>query len=65
MAVIEDGAVRTQKTFFTTWFMGWLEPADKNEPPIAFACMVTHGHGEYYTGGRVCAPIIAKILEKD
>lgn len=62
VAVVEGGTTRTQKTFFTTWFMGWKEPETDEEPPIAFACMVTHAHGHYYTGGRVCAPIMAEIL---
>jgi cell division protein FtsI/penicillin-binding protein 2 len=63
VAVVEKGSTKNQKTFFTTWFMGWQEPENKGEKRLAFACMVTHAHGRYYTGGAVCAPIVAEILK--
>lgn len=49
--------------FNTTWFVGWREPIEGDRRRVVFACMVTHAHGEKTdTGGRVCAPIVAKIL---
>jgi len=64
VAALTDGVEERQKQFFTTWFMGWREPAEKGDRRLAFACMVTHGHGTYYTGGRVCAPIVAQIVKE-
>ncbi|MEO1274006.1 MAG: penicillin-binding transpeptidase domain-containing protein, partial [Pseudomonadota bacterium] len=56
----------------SVWFAGWAE-ADVFEPMddalrlpgrVAFACMVSHGRLRRASGGRVCAPLIRKILDQ-
>ncbi|MCJ7600191.1 MAG: hypothetical protein MUO63_01660 [Desulfobulbaceae bacterium] len=60
-ANVADG----NKSFWSTWFIGWREPIRKGERRIAFACFVTHATGaESSTGGSVAAPIIARIFEE-
>ncbi|MEE4358146.1 MAG: penicillin-binding transpeptidase domain-containing protein [Desulfococcaceae bacterium] len=55
-----------QREYFTAWFVGWNEKLKGNPdiPSLAFACMVSHTHGEKYTGGSVAAPVIAEMLRR-
>ncbi|MBW2708704.1 MAG: hypothetical protein JRD04_05390 [Deltaproteobacteria bacterium] len=54
----------TDRSFNTTWFIGWREPVQEGERRIAFACMVSHATGKgSNTGGSVAAPVVAKILD--
>ena len=48
----------------TLWFTGWIDPSPKLglKRRIIFSCMMTHGRSGKDTGGKICAPIIAKIL---
>jgi len=47
----------------SAWFVGWYQPDDGE--PLVFACMVSHAHGgESRTGGQVCAPIVARLLDR-
>lgn len=63
VATAQGGRLIRQKRFFTTWFTGWYEPAQNGRRPLAFACMITHAHGEKHTGGAVAAPVMAEILQ--
>ncbi|MDM8523641.1 penicillin-binding transpeptidase domain-containing protein [Desulfococcaceae bacterium HSG8] len=61
-----DVAEKNERSFNTTWFIGWYEPQNKEkQEKLAFACMITHAYGQRRTGGSVCAPIIAEILAAD
>jgi hypothetical protein len=47
----------------SAWFVGWHQPAAGE--PLVFACMVSHAHGDdSRTGGQVCAPIVARLLDR-
>ena len=53
------------KSFWSTWFIGWREPVKNGDRRIAFACLVTHTTGKgHQTGGSVAAPVIAGIFEE-
>jgi len=48
----------------SAWFIGWHED-NKGTPDVSFACMVTHAYAKgKRSGGSVCAPIIARILNE-
>ncbi|MBP7335874.1 penicillin-binding transpeptidase domain-containing protein [Niveispirillum sp.] len=57
----------------TAWFIGWAEPqafdalalgaTPARRRAIAFSCMATGNHGAHSTGGSVCAPLVARMLE--
>ncbi|MBU0498709.1 MAG: hypothetical protein KJ558_11220 [Gammaproteobacteria bacterium] len=43
------------------WFIGWRDNS-KQEPDIAFACVMTHSDGG--TGGGLCGYLMARILKE-
>jgi cell division protein FtsI/penicillin-binding protein 2 len=45
--------------FGSAWIIGWHQPSGI-QLPLAFACLITHVKN---TGGEICAPIIAEILQ--
>jgi len=49
-------------SYFSTWFIGWQDPIKEGGRRLAFACFVTHA-GDNDTGGKVAAPIVARILK--
>jgi len=49
----------------TSWFVGWQAPEHDTNPPLAFACMMTHAlHPGYRKGAEVSAPVIKDILKQ-
>lgn len=47
------------ENFGSAWIIGWHQPP-QIQAPLAFACFITHTQN---TGGEICAPIIAEILQ--
>ena len=44
---------------------GWRQGMGTGAPDIAFACLMTHFPNERaHTGGRLCAPVVARILKR-
>ena len=58
------GRGKHRSPFHTAWFVGWREDINKTAD-VSFACMVTHAYASGKdSGGTVCAPIIARILNE-
>ena len=58
-----DSPSGVREPYNSAWLIGWHQPPAPGRP-LAFACMVTQVKGKKTTGGAVCGPIVAKLLER-
>lgn len=49
-----------EKNIYSSWLAGWIEPSERINRRIAFACTVSY---TFAFGGAACGPIMRSILE--